>query len=411
MKVFLSWLEEHFAPRAQKVSNNIWVATLKESIFQVLPFILLGSVFAMLAVLGDVNPWFFNFWTLFGWTMGIISLLIAFLIPFNLMEKKRLRKQRIIAGLTGSVAFLIIVTPQLVVDGAIGVGHGAFGAEGMFVAIVAGVLTGIVMTAFGKFSFFKETSAIPDFVRAWFDQMLPLAVVIVPVWLIADIFAIDIYNALLFVFMPLQNVIEHPVGFIIFTFIQVFLYSMGISPWVLAPVSSPVMLAAIVANMESTGANIVTGTAIYSSYLWIGGIGATLPLVFMMIRSKAKKLSAVGRASLLPGILNINEPVVFGAIVWNPILMIPMWIQGIILPFLMWFFTVGIPFAPIPMVQFEMWYTPFPISTWLTTQSIMGLALFLIIFVVASLIWYPFLKIYEKQELAAELATNEAKNS
>jgi PTS system cellobiose-specific IIC component len=61
-----------------------------------------------------------------------------------------------------------------------------------------------------------------------------------------------------------------------------------------------------------------------------------------------------------------------------------------------------IAFAPIPMEMFQMWYCPFPIATWLTTRSVSGLLLMVLIFVVASAIWYPFFKAYEKQEMEKE---------
>ena len=127
-----------------------------------------------------------------------------------------------------------------------------------------------------------------------------------------------------------------------------------------------------------------------------------MPLVFMLMRSKSKKLKALGTASLAPTVFNINEPVVFGCIAWNPLLMIPMWLQGIILPLIVWLLTKVIAFAPIPMEMFQMWYCPFPIATWLTTRSVTGLLLMLIIFVVAAAIWYPFFKAYEKQEMEKE---------
>lgn len=175
MKKLISWLENDFAPKMNVVNHNVWIVTLKDSIMQVLPFILLGSIFCCLTVPGDVFGWSWwpNFWTPFGWTMGMLSLFISFLIPFNLMEKKRLRKQRIIAGLTGVVTFLMIITPQVVADGVIGFSHDSLGAGGMFIAIIAGVFSGYIMGLFGKFSFFKEDSVIPDFVRSWFDSLLP----------------------------------------------------------------------------------------------------------------------------------------------------------------------------------------------------------------------------------------------
>ena len=399
MKNFMSWLENSFAPKMAKINHNVWIVTLKDSIMQVLPFIFLGSLFCMLTIPGDVLKianWP-NFWAPYGWTMGMISLMVSFLIPFNLMEKKRMRKARLNAGLAGLVLFCIIITPQLKADAVIGFGHSAFGAGGMFVAIFAGIIAGLIVGAFGKFSFFKEDSVIPDFVRAWFDSMLPIGIVVTLGWVFVQVLGVDVYNAVLAVFMPLQGVIETPWGFVLLMFLYCFLYSMGISSWVLTPVVSPILLAAITANVAGTATNLVTSTTIYSTYLWVGGIGCTLPLVIMMMRSKSAKLKALGKACLVPGIFNINEPVVFGAIAWNPLLMFPMWLISIILPIVTVILTKVIAFAPIPMVQFEMWYCPFPIATWLTTGSITAILLMLLNVAIASLIWYPFFKAYEKQ--------------
>lgn len=340
---------------------------------------------------------------------GKVSMFVAFLIPFNLMEKKRLKKQRIIAGLSSFILYLIVITPQIEADKTIGFGHDALGAGGMFVAIFCGIFTGFVMSMFGKFSFFKEDSVIPDFVKAWFDAMLPIAVVICAGWIVVLIMKFDLYNLVLAIFMPLSNFIQTPYGFVFVMFLYCFLYSMGISTWVLTPVTQPVLLAAIASNIAiaQTGAytasqlSLVTSSTLFSAYLWIGGVGCTLPLVIMLICSKAKELNTLGKAFIVPSIFNINEPVVFGTIAWNPYLMIPMWMQGIILPIIVYVFTKVIPFAPIPVVQFEMWYCPFPIATWFTTGSVRGLMLFAIVFIASAVVWYPFFKAYEGQKLKA----------
>lgn len=401
MKKLMSWLNGSFAPKMQVISNNVWVLTIKESVMQILPFILLGSLFCMLAVLGDFVPNWPNFWTPFTYTMGIISILIAFLIPFNLMEKKRVRKSRLNAGLTSLVLFLMVLKPVWT-DAGLAFNADGFGAGGMFVAIIVGIFVGLVMLSFAKFSFFKEDSVIPDFVRAWFDSMLPIGLCIVSIWIIVFICNISLFNIITAIFMPLSGIIENPIGFAIMMFLFCFLYSMGISSWVLTPVFTPVLLQAIAANVAGNATNLVTSTTIYSAYLWWGGIGCTFPLVLMLLISKAKKLKALGVACLPSSIFNINEPVVFGVVAWNPIMMVPMWLIGITLPLVTWFLTKVIAFAPIPVVQFEMWYTPMPISTWLTTGSIMGIALFLINVAIASAIWFPFFKVYEKQELDKE---------
>ena len=64
--------------------------------------------------------------------------------------------------------------------------------------------------------------------------------------------------------------------------------------------------------------------------------------------------------------------------------------------------------APFNNIQFDLWYCPYPIGTWISTQSIAAVLFVIASFVVSGLIWYPFFKTYEKQCLADE-AEAEAK--
>lgn len=412
MNKLIKWLEEVFAPKLQKFTNLTWIVVIKDSMMQLLPFILAGSIFCVGTVLNDRIAWLPSFWTPFGWTMSKIGLMAAFLIPFNYCEKKRYRKQRIIAGFTGLMLFMICIDPQSAAE--MGQGHALYGANGMFVAIFTGIITGLVFGAFAKFSFFKEDSVIPDFVRQWFDSLLPIMLLITAGWLIVLVAGVDIAGTVQKVFMPLQSILNTPAGFVISATLYCFIYSMGISTWVLTPVTEPVKLAVIAANLElvaagtATVANmgIYTETLMYTCYMWIGGIGCTLSLVVLMMAvCKSKELKALGRACIVPGIFNINEPVIFGAIAWNPILMLPMWIQGLVISAMTYIFTKVIPFAPIPRIQFDLWYCPYPISTFISTNgSIRGVIFTLVTFVVSALIWFPFLKAYDDQKCKAELA-------
>ena len=331
MNKLIKWLEEVFAPKLQKFTNLTWIVVIKDSMMQLLPFILAGSIFCVGTVLNDRIAWLPSFWTPFGWTMSKIGLMAAFLIPFNYCEKKRYRKQRIIAGFTGLMLFMICIDPQSAAE--MGQGHALYGANGMFVAIFTGVITGLVFGAFAKFSFFKEDSVIPDFVRQWFDSLLPIMLLITAGWLIVLVAGVDIAGTVQKVFMPLQSILNTPAGFVISATLYCFIYSMGISTWVLTPVTEPVKLAVIAANLElvaagtATVANmgIYTETLMYTCYMWIGGIGCTLSLVVLMMAvCKSKELKALGRACIIPGIFNINEPCVFGVVAWNPIMMVPM---------------------------------------------------------------------------------------
>ena len=413
MQKLIDWLETSFAPKMNKINHNVWVVTLKDSVMQILPFILLGSLFCVGAVVENYITLPFSFWTPFGWTMGMVSLLVAFLIPFNFCEKKRLRKQRLIAGCTGLILFLISITPEVVAEGQAGFGSSALGAGGMFCAIVTGLIVCIVFNAFGKFSFFKEDSAIPDFVRQWFDALLPIGLVIFGGFIVVQVLNINLYQIVSSIFMPLQTVINTWYGFILINFLTCFIYSMGISSWVLTPVTEPVKLAGIAANIAMVAAgtatvaslNMYTETLVYVMYMWWGGIACTMPLVLFLMRSKAKKLKALGRACIAPAIFNINEPVIFGCVAFNPIMMLPMWIIGIVLPAITWIGCKVLAFAPIAQIQFELWYCPYPIGTWIASQGNLMAVLFVIIeVVIAGMIWYPFFKAYEKQCLEEEVS-------
>lgn len=400
MKNMMSWLENSFAPKMSKFANNPWIAGIKDTVNQIMPLIFLGSIFCVLTLPSAIQgfEWFSNFWTPFGWTMSVIGLMMAFLLPINLMEKFRMRKNRYCAAIAGMILYGITITPQLTADAAIGFSHSAFGSSGMFISMITGCITALVFKLIGKISFFKEDSALPDFVRQWFDQMLPIGIIVVGGWLLINVCGFDLYLAIQSIFKPLQSVYSTIWGFTLMNLICMLLYSMGISGWILTPITTPILLANIEANI-SQGANFFATSSWDYAYLKIGGLACTLSLVlFMVFLSKSKKLKALGRATVVPSIFNINEPVVFGAIVFNPILMVPMWINAVVAPVLAWLLTVAIPFGKVPDILFQLWYIPYPITTWLATGgSIPSVIVMLIIFVVTGAIWYQFFKVYDNQ--------------
>lgn len=430
MNKLIDWLQMSFSPAINKIVQNPWILTIKNSVLQTLPLIFLGSIFSLLTIPQNYFKWWPNFWTPYGWTFGIVGLIVAFLIPYNLLTLKNHKRSAINAGIAGVILFLISLNPQFVADQAamIAAGEstwfrisniGGFGAGGMFLAIVAGLISAAVLNKFADFSFFKEDSVIPDFVKDWFNSMLPIGIVTVFGWILTDpkFLNLNLYQLVVNCFMPLQSIVNSPVGLVIAMFLFCFLYSMGISTWVLTPVFTPILLA----NAEANGALAAAGSAtasnlavftdafVYSGYLWIGGIGCTLSLVLLMAFSaKSNQLKALGRACLVPAIFNINEPCVFGVVAWNPIMMIPMWLQGIVLPLIAYVFTKVIPLGAIPSMLFNMWYCPFPIATFLTGGTAGSIVLMLIIFVVSGLIWMPFFKAYDKQLVHSE--TTETKS-
>ena len=162
-------------------------------------------------------------------------------------------------------------------------------------------------------------------------------------------------------------------------------------------------MAAVAAGQVATNINLME-TVMGITY--IGGQGCTLALVIMCMRSKVKRLKAIGDVCLLPAIFNINEPIVFGApVVWNPILMIPLCLNSIVIPSIM-YFVMKIGLVPIPSAPMQMWYLPNVIQGYLATGSVMGVVLVIVLFIVSWFIWLPFFKVYEKQQYIEENSKN-----
>lgn len=398
LQKFTDWLEIHFAPRMNKLNRNIWILTFKDSMIQVLPMILVGSLITLFAVIQAFIPQIPNLWPLSGYTMGMISLFVVFLIPFNFMERNKMHKLRLVSGMASISLFMVVIK----FDDIANLKLEYFGAGGMIVAIFSGIYVSLIMGWFGKFSFFKEDSAIPDFVKVWFDVLIPVTLIVSTGWIAVYLLEINIYALIQSLFKPIASFAQTFYGFVIIIFIYCFLYSMGISTWVVTPIMMPIYLAGITENTAAVASglppmNITTQEVIFAGWIAIGGMGTTFPLVFLLILSKVKRLKALGSASLLPSVFNINEPVVFGCIAWNPILMVPMWLQGIIIPTIT-YAVLKLGLVTIPSSVFGLWI-PFPFSTWMVSQDLRAFVLLAVNIIVSTMIWYPFFKVYEKQQL------------
>jgi PTS system cellobiose-specific IIC component len=128
-----------------------------------------------------------------------------------------------------------------------------------------------------------------------------------------------------------------------------------------------------------------------------------------MLKAKSKKFRVLGKATLIPSLFNINEPLQYGAIVGNPFMFIPTVLIAIILPaFSYLWFTFG--WGTINYVNFDMNFAPNAVSAYVMSNGdIRNVLLVCINFVIAALIWYPFFKIADKAEYKKEQALLEAK--
>ncbi|MEH6905312.1 PTS sugar transporter subunit IIC [Neobacillus drentensis] len=402
MNTFINWMNQNFTPKMNKITRNVWVSSIQEAIMATLPLILVGSLITLISILNNYFSNMPNFSPITTFSFGLISIFVALLVPYFIMEKKKKNDRKIISGLTGVSLFLMLLVPKLTDDGGITFTLERFGGNGMFVALIVGLLVGAFMYQFSKFSFFKGSSSLPDFIIIWFDTIIPITILLLFGWLFTFQLNVDLYNLILKAFEPVALIAQSFTGFVFISFLGVFLYSFGISAWILYPIIFPLWLEAIQENMNGAAQNIHTMETL-TAWVWIGGMGSTLPLVLMMLLfAKSNQLKAIGKVTIVPSIFNINEPVIFGApVAFNPILMVPMWLNGIILPAIT-YIVLNLGLVTIPERLFQLWYMPVGISSILINSDFRGLILLAVVVVVSWLIWFPFFKVYDMQQFKKE---------
>lgn len=406
MNKFIDFLSEKFTPVVNNMTKNIWVQSVQSTIMKVLPMVFVGSLVTIVSVLKNYIRFLPDLSPINQYTFGLLGLFIAFLLPMEIMKNKKFESMSVVAGLAGAGLMLMMIRPEITNEGAI-FNFNRFGGEGMLVSLVAGLFSGLIMSLFGSFSFFGEDSALPDFVSKWFDNMLPITVIMLVDWGLIYGLNFDMFEIIVRVFKPVSDIAQTLPGFILLNFLVVFIYSLGISGWVLSPITYSIQLGAIAANAAAVASggvatNIYVYEVIQTGWITLGGLGATLPLVIMMCLSRVGRIKAIGRACIIPSIMNINEPVIFGApVAWNPFLMLPMWIGTIVIS-ITTYLSMSMGFVTIPSKVFNLWYVPFGISTFMVNQDVRGLIVLAINIVLLFMIWYPFFKAYEKEELKLE---------
>lgn len=411
MNRIMDFMTNTFAPKVNKIVKNPWISAIQDSIMAALPLVFVGSLVTVISLLRNLFHWMPDFSMISNFSFGMFGLIVAFMIPYYLMEKKGHSGQKLISGSTAVVLFLMLLFPTVHESGEITFILSRFGATGMFLAIITGLFVGFVMNLAAKRSLFDEDTPIPDFVVGWFNSLLPITFILVAGWLVTVQFHIDFFNVVLLVFSPLASIIQSYPGFVLSVFIPVFLYTFGISGWVMMPVIYPVYMAGLAANADAVAhgakaVNIATQETIYA-FSSMGGIGTTLALSFMMLLiSRSAQLKAIGKAVFIPSIFNINEPLVFGApIAFNPYLMIPMWINSLLVPSLA-YLSMSLGLVNIPTHSFLLWYMPYPFTSYLATQDFRAVIVCIVIFAITWVIFLPFFKAYDNSLLKQEAKEN-----
>jgi cellobiose PTS system EIIC component len=146
----------------------------------------------------------------------------------------------------------------------------------------------------------------------------------------------------------------------------------------------------------------VTAYGFFTSFVNVGGTGATLGLALIMVNSKEPGYRKVARLSLPTQVFQINEPIFFGfPIVLNPVFMIPYVLSALTLTtgsyLLMHWNMIHKPFVNVP------WTTPPIIGHYLVTGGDWRAAVWgALSILIAMVVYMPFARSAERQRLRFE---------
>ncbi|MDB7987792.1 MULTISPECIES: PTS sugar transporter subunit IIC [Faecalicoccus] len=417
MNKLMSWFTDSLAPGMQKIFDNPWISAVASSMQKILPFILVGSVISIYNVFVRYIPSLPDLSFVNTFSFGMMSLIVAFMVAYFGMIELDHPKYTITAGLTSLTAFLLSLFPSMASIIVSDTGLKTFqiqdinyiGGSGLFISILIALFVMVVFHFYAKLHILEDSVSVPDFVCEWINNIIPMTLIYLVIGILTIQLQIDLVLFINWLFQPVVSIGQSLPGFIIISFLYVLLYSLGISAWSLNAIVKPILMAGISANAELALAGgspiyIVTTETIFTTALVaMGGLGATLPLnILMLVKCKSKKLKTMGKICIGPSIFNINEPLVYGApIVFNPLLMIPMWVNSIVGAIVVWF-AMSLGFLNIPAGVNNISRIPAPICTWLTTDDFRAFIWFFVLFVIYTIIWYPFLMKYDKQLLDKE---------
>lgn len=422
MNILINRIEK-MKPFFEKISNNPYLRAIRDGFISLIPIILFSSVFLLVAYVPNI----FNFYwssgveaTLmkaYNASMGILGLMMSATVAKSLTDNfnNKLPKTNQINNTSTMLAAFIgfILISVDFVDGNLSLGF--MGTKGLLTAFVVGfVVPNIYRFCIKHNITVKMPEEVPGNISQTFKDLIPITVSTTMFWLFdlgfRNLFKVGFSEKVLEVFQPIFTAADGYFGLALIFGAMAFFWFVGIhGPSIVEPAVSAIYLSNVTMNLQlyQEGAHadkiLSQGTQYFVATL--GGTGATLVITLMFaFLAKSKQLKTMGKASAVPVLFGVNEPILFGApLVLNPIFFIPFIITPIINVWLFKFFVDVIGMNGF--IYNLPWTTPGPLGLVMGTGfALLSIVLVGILLVVDFLIYFPFFKVYDSEMLAKEAA-------
>jgi PTS system cellobiose-specific IIC component len=316
---------------------------------------------------------------------GVMSIVLVFILAIRLAQRFRYQTAPTLTACIFAFAFALPreSTRSFANFGAI------VGSSGLFTAIVC-CLGAVGIIGLVRRRFPGDKGVIVGLFAVWLGSYALYAL------------HLSIGGALAALIAPLGSLGDSFGALFIITAIETVLWLFGIhGPALLAAIVLPAYLNLQFANTAAYHHHeVLPHYIVVSTFLYVfpGGAGATLPLIALLLRSRVPRLRTFAYATIVPSLINTNEPVMYGLpLVFNPVLGIPFVLAPLALCC-----TTYAAFA-LGWVRPPVYYMPSTIpifvNTFLATLDWRSIVLVLVNVLVAGAIYLPFVRMYERIEL------------
>lgn len=395
-----------------------------------MPVILFSSLFILVAYVPNI--WGFHWpkhieeiiMKVYTFTMGMIAVYISGTVTKSLTDNKNIKLPKtnqinVISTFIAAESALLILAMNPVKDG---INIDMLGTKGLIASfLVAFIVPNIYYVCIKNNITIKMPPQVPGNIAQAFKDMIPFALSVSFFWII-DILVRHLTEGNLaelvtILLSPLFTAANGYLGFaVIFGFIAFFWFIGVHGPSVVGPAVVAIMYNNQAENLrlfrEGQHASFALTQSTQDFVALMGGTGATLlvPYLFIFL-CKSKELKAVGKASVVPTTFAVNEPLLFGApIILNPVFMIPFIITPIINSWILKFFVEQLGMNGF--MHLLPWPTPAPIGIYMASNfAMLSLVLIAVLLIVDFIIWYPFVRAYDKIKLDEERSTVTAESS
>lgn len=407
MNAATRFLQQYLVPPLTALGENSTLASVRAGMVAVVPLTIIGGLFTVISHL-PVAGWDER---VAAWkpllevpvtaTFGLLAVFVCFAIAYDL--GRRLALDGIGSAALATLVFLLIqVEPKdqsLTMAG--------LGSAGLFTAIVVALICVRVKKLLTDRNLvIRLPGSVPAVVAESFLSLVPMAVLVLAFWLVRFVLGFDLNHAVQAAFSPLVFALNTLPGILVYAFLVTLLWSVGINgdnamDALVAPVFLQYLAANVAALNQGQPLPYVTANGFFTTFVNVGGTGATLALALVLWASREPGLRQVSRVSLPTQIFQINEPIFFGIpIVLNPLLMVPYVLNALLLTagtyLLMQAGWIARPFVNVP------WTTPPIIGHYLVTGGDWRAAVWGVISLgLAMLVYLPFARATERQRLAS----------